>query len=94
MKKRILIPQIRNKDGEAEKTRQDIANVFAKFYEEQYIGEDEHYDEDKYTYINQENADTWQNGTIPEFKKEEIPAAIHRQKKGKQKTTVESVQNN
>ena len=32
-KKRILIPTVRNKDVEAEKTRQDIANVFAKFYE-------------------------------------------------------------
>ena len=69
VKKRILIPKIRNKDGEAEKTRQGIANVFAKFYEEQYIGEDGQNDEDKYTHIDQENADSSQNETIPEFKK-------------------------
>ena len=85
MKRRILIPKIRNKDGEAEKTRQGIANVFAKFYEELYRGEDEQDDECKYTHIDQENADSWQNGTIPEFTKEEIQDAIHRLKKGKAK---------
>ena len=65
VKRRILIPKIRNKDGEAEKTRQGIANVFAKFYEEQYKGEDEQDDEGKYTHIDQENADSSQNETIP-----------------------------
>ena len=70
MTRRILIPKIRNKDGEAEKTRQGIANVFAKFYEELYKGEDGQEDEDmKYTHIDQENADSSQNETIPEFKK-------------------------
>ena len=85
MKRRILIPKIRNKDGEAEKTRQGIANVFAEFYEELYKGEDEQDDESKYTHIDQENADSCQNGTIPEFTKEEIQDAIHRLKKGKAK---------
>ena len=69
VKRRILIPKIRNKDGEAEKTRQGIANVFAKFCEELYKGEDGQDDEDKYTHIDQENADSSQNETIPEFKK-------------------------
>ena len=50
-------------------------------------------DEDKYTHIDQENADSSQNETIPEFKKEEIQAAIERLKKGKRKTAVEYVQN-
>ena len=81
MKRRILIPKIRNTDGEAEKTRQGIANVFAKFYEELFRGEDGQDDEDKYTHIDQENADSSQNETIPEFKKEEIQAAIHRLKR-------------
>ena len=94
VKRRILIPKIRNKDGEAKKTRQGIANVFAKFYEELYKGEDEQDDESKYAHIDQENADSSQEETIPEFTKEEIHAAIHRLKKGKRKTTVESVQNN
>ena len=85
VKRRILIPKIRNKDGEAEKTRQGIANVFAKFYEELYKGEDGQEDEDKYTHIDRENADSGQNETIPEFNKEEIQAAIHRLKKGKAK---------
>ena len=31
VQKRILIPKVRNKDGEAAKTRQGIENVFAKF---------------------------------------------------------------
>ena len=85
VKRRILIPKIRNKEGEAEKTRQGIANVFAKFYEELYKGEDEKDDESKYVHIDQENADSSQEETIPEFTKEEIQAAIHRLKKGKAK---------
>ena len=93
VKRRILIPKIRNKDGEAEKTRQGIANVFAQFHEELYKGGDGHEVEDKYSHTEQENADSSQNETIPEFTKEEIRAAIHRLKKGKRKTTVEFVQN-
>ena len=81
VKRRILIPNIRNKDGEAEKTRQGNANVFAKFYEELHKGEDEQDDEDKSSRIDQENVDSSQNETIPEFTKEEI----HRLKKGKAK---------
>ena len=49
MKRRIVIPKVRNKDGEAEKTRQGIANVFAKFFEDLYKGEDDHSDEDMKT---------------------------------------------
>ena len=85
VKRRILIPKIRNKEGEAEKTRQGIANVFAKFYEELYKGEDEQEDESKHAHIDQENVDSSQEETIPEFTKEEIQAAIHRLKKGKAK---------
>ena len=56
-----------------------------KFYEELYKGEDEQDDESKYAHIDQENADSSQEETIPEFTKEEIQAAIHRLKKGKAK---------
>ena len=40
VKKRILIPKVKNKEGEAVKTRQGIANVFAKFYEDLHEGEE------------------------------------------------------
>ena len=95
VKRRILIPKIRNKDGEAEKTRQGIANVFAKFHEELYKGEDEQDDESKHAHIDQENADSSQNETIPEFTKEEIQAAIHHLKKGRAKDNsgVRAVEN-
>ena len=46
VKKRILILKVKNKEGEAVKTRQGIANVFAKFYEDLYKGEDDYNDED------------------------------------------------
>ena len=82
VKKRILIPKIKNKEGEDEKTRQGIADVFAKFYEELYKGEDEQ-EEDEHECIEREDVDSSQKGKIAEFTKEEIEAAIHRLKKGK-----------
>ena len=82
-KKRILIPKVRNKDGEAEKTRQGIENVFAIFYEDLYQGEDDHNDEDMSSCIDHENADSSQIETFPEFTTEEIQAAVDRLKKGK-----------
>ena len=39
VKKRILIPKVKNKEGETIKTRQGIANVFAKFHEDMYESE-------------------------------------------------------
>ena len=42
MKRRILIPKVRDKESEIIKTRQGIANVFAKFYEDLYEGEGDH----------------------------------------------------
>ena len=83
MKKRILIPKVKNKEGEAVRTRQHIANEFAKFYEELYKGEDNCDDEDMSSCIDHENADSSQTETIPEFTTEEIQAAIDRLKKGK-----------
>ena len=83
MKKRILISKVENKDDGAAKTRQGIANVFAKFYEDLYQGEDDHNDEDMSSCIDHENADSSQIDTIPEFTTEEVQAAVDRLKKGK-----------
>ena len=77
-KKRILIPIVKNKEGEAVKTRQGIANVFAKFYEDLYVGEEENDDEATMT-----NEETDQEDYMEEFTTEEIQSAIDRLKKGK-----------
>ena len=79
-KKRILIPKLKNKEGEAVKTRQGIADVFAKFYEELYVGEDENDIED--TMTNEEND---QDDYMDEFTTEEIQSAIDRLKKAKRR---------
>ena len=41
VKKRILIPKVKYKEGENIKTRQGIANVFANFFEDLYEGEED-----------------------------------------------------
>ena len=94
MKKRILIPKVKNKEGEAVKTRQGIANVFAKFYEDLHKGEDECNDEDMSSCTDHENADSSQIETIPEFTTEAIQAAIVRLKKERRKTAMEYERNN
>ena len=71
---------MKNKEGEAVKTRQGIANVFAKFYEELNIGEEENDNEDTMT-----NEETDQDDYMDEFTTEEIQSAIDRLKKGKAK---------
>ena len=81
MKKRILIPKVKNKEGEAVKTRQGIANVFTKFYEDLYKGEEDYNDEDMSSCTDHENADSSQIDTILEFTTDEIQAAIDRLKK-------------
>ena len=80
VKKRILIPKVKNKEGEAVKTRQGIANVFAKFYEDLYVGEEEN--EGGHATMNEE---TDQDEYMEEFTTEEIQGAIDRLKKGKAK---------
>ena len=42
VKKRILIPRVKNNEGEVVKSRQGIANVFAKFYDDLYEGEEDY----------------------------------------------------
>ena len=46
MKRCILNSRVKNKDGEVVKTRQGNANVFAKFYEDLFEGEDDYVGED------------------------------------------------
>ena len=82
-KQRILIPKVKNKEGEAVKTRQGIANVFAKFYEELYVGEEENSNEDRMT-----NEETDQDDYIDEFTTEEIQSAIDRLKKARRGTAT------
>ena len=86
VKRRILIPKVRNKDGEEEKTRQGIANVFAKFYEDLYkCRRRTRRRRQVLMHRPKKNMDSSQNETIPEFTTEEIQAAINRLKKGKAK---------
>ena len=85
MKTRILIPKVKNKEGEAVKTRQGIANVFAKFYEDLYEGEEGYIEEDMDSRTDDDKTDPSQHNSIPEFTKNEIQDAIDRLKKGKAK---------
>ena len=75
---------MKNKEGESVKTRQGIANVFAKFYEELYEGEEETDTEDGTT-----KEEIEQDEYMEEFTSEEIQSAIDRLKKAKQKTATE-----
>ena len=85
VKKRILIPKIKNKEGEAIRTRQGIANVFAKFYEDLYEGEEGYSEEGMDSRTEDEKTDPNQHNSIPEITKVESQDAIDRLKKGKAK---------
>ena len=71
MKRRIFIPKVKDKEGEIIKTRQGIANVFAKFYEDLYEGECDHTGEDVKSNIEDDEKEPEQNNFIKEFKKDE-----------------------
>ena len=81
VKKRILIPKVKNKDGEAVKTRQGIANVFAKFYEDLYEGEEGHTEEDMDSLTADDKSVPSQHSSIPVLTKNDIQDAIDRLKK-------------
>ena len=85
VKRRILIPKVKNKKGETINTRQGIANVFAEFYESLYEGEED--DEEKRTEsrIEEDESIPDHYNHIREFTKNEIPDAFDRTKKGKTK---------
>ena len=84
-KKRILIPKIQSKEGEAIKTRQGIANVFAKIYEDLYEGEEYYIEEETESRTENAGDDHEQDNNIKEFTTNEIQDAIDRQKRGKAK---------
>ena len=83
VKKRILIPRVKNKEGEAIKTRQGIANVFAKFYEDLYEGEEDYTEDDMDSRTEDDNTNPSQLNSIPEFTKHEIQNVIDRLKRRK-----------
>ena len=84
VKKRILIPNIKNKEGETIKARQGIANVFAKFYEDLYEGEEDYTGGETELRTEEDGKDPEQDNSIKESKNE-IQDAIDRLKKGKAK---------
>ena len=88
-KKRILIPKVKDKEGENIKTRQGIAYVFAKFYEDLYEGEGDHTGGDMKPNIEDDEKEPEQNNFIKEFTIDEIQDAIDRLKKEKRKTVME-----
>ena len=85
VKKRVLITKIKNKEGETIKTGQGIANVFAKFYEDLYEGEEDFIEQGTDSRTDIEEEDPEQNNFIKEFPKNEIQDAIDRLKRGKAK---------
>ena len=85
VKKRILIPKITNEEGETIKTRQGIADVFAKIYGDLYEGEEDFIEKGTDLLTEVEEEDPEQNDFIKEFTKNEIQDAIDRLKRGKAK---------
>ena len=85
MTKRIFIPKIKNEEGETIKTRQGIADVFAKFHEDLYEGEEDFIEKRTYLLTEVEEEDPEQNDFIKEFTKNEIQDAIDRFKRGRAK---------
>ena len=83
--KRILISKVRNKEGETTKTRQGIANVFAKFYEDLYENEEDNTEKGTDSRTDNDGEETERNNSIKEFTTNEIQHAIDRLKKGKAK---------
>ena len=75
-KKRILIPKFKNKEDKAIKTRQGIATVFAKFYEDLYEGEGDYTEGGMELNTENDEKDNAQNNFIKEFTINEIQDAI------------------
>ena len=85
MKKRILITKVKNKEGETIKTRQGIANVFAKFYEDLYESEEDYTGRGMELRTEEDGKELEQDNFIKEFTINEIQDAIDRLIKGKAK---------
>ena len=79
MKKRVLIPKVKNKKGETINTKQEIANVFAEFYESLYEGEDDEEEKKTESRTEQNERIRDQHDPIPEFsKKKKRDSRCHR----------------
>ena len=76
---------MKNKEGEAVKTRQGIANVFAKFYEELYIGEEENDNEDTMTNEETDTTEHYHNTTSPQPTQHRTPQPTPKKKRKKRK---------
>ena len=83
MKKRVLIPIVKNQNCEPINKRQGIANVFAEFYESLYEGEDDEQEKKTVSRTEEDERIPDQHDPIPGFTKNEIQDAIDRLKKGK-----------
>ena len=85
-KERILIPKIKNMEGETIITRKGIANVFAEFYATLYEddkGEDDKENNEAKTCTENKEKMPMQSEPIPEFTACEIQDAVDRLKRGK-----------
>ena len=78
MKKRVLIPKVKNKKGETINTKQEIANVFAEFYESLYEGEDDEEEKKTESRTEQNERIPDQHDPIPEFTKKKRDSRCHR----------------
>ena len=96
MKRRILIPKVNNKEGEAIKTRQGIAKVFAKIYEDLHEGEGDYTGRETELHTEEGGKEIEQDKSIKEFTTNEIQDDIDRRKKKKEKrkTAMEYEPNN
>ena len=83
VKKRILITKVKSKEGETITTRQGIANVFAKFYEDLYEGEDRDTGQGTDSRTDEDGNHPEQQISIPDFTVNEIQDAIDRLKRRK-----------
>ena len=71
------------------KTRQGIANVFAKFCEDLYEGEEDNTKKGTDSRTENDGEEPDRNNSIKEFTTNDIQDAIDRLKKGKRKTAME-----
>ena len=94
VKKRILIPKVKSKEGETIKTRQGISNVFAKFYEDLYEGEDSGTEKGMDSRTEEDERRPDQHDPFQNLQKMRFRMPSTASKKGKQKTAVEYELNN
>ena len=85
VKKRVLIPKVKNKKGENIDTRQGTANVFAEFYESLYEGGDDEEEKKTESRTEEDERISDQHYPFQNLQKNEVQDAIDRLTKGKAK---------